>query len=120
MDRKKELIRAYKETPTPMGVYQVKNLKNGRIFIGSHTNVPGKINSHRFQLTVGSHRNKELQEDWNACGADAFSFEVLELINPDKVPKDNWLNAVAALEEKWLDQLRPYDENGYNVYKEKK
>lgn len=120
MDRKKELICAYKETPTPMGVYQIKNLKNGKIFIGSHTNIPGKINSNRFQLTHGSHLNKELLRDWQQYGADAFTFDTLELIDPAKVPRENWREAVAALEEKWLDKLRPYDENGYNVNKEKK
>lgn len=117
---KKELKRAYKETPTPMGVYQIKNLRNGKIFIGSNTNVPGKINSNRFQLSHGSHPNKKLLHDWQEYGADNFTFEVLELIDPDKVSQDEWKNAVASLEEKWLDRLRPYDENGYNTLIEKK
>ena len=117
MDRKKELKQMYKDTPTPMGVYQIKNLKNGRVFIGSNTNVQGKINSNRFQLIHDCHRNKALQNDWNQYGADAFSFDTLELINPDKVAKEDWRNAVAALEEKWLDKLKPYGENGYNTEK---
>lgn len=120
MDRKKELIREYKETPTPMGVYQIKNLENGKIFIGSHTNIPGKINSNRFQLMHGSHISKELLHDWQQYGADAFTFDTLELVDPEKVPKDEWPRAVSDLEEKWLDRLRPYGENGYNTDKDKK
>lgn len=120
MDRKKELKQAYKETPTPMGVYQIRNEQSGKTFVGSHMNVPGKLNSHRFTLTHGSHINKELQRDWNTCGADAFSFEVLETINPDKIPQDEWKTSVAALEEKWLDKLHPYGENGYNTEKAEK
>jgi len=110
----------YKETPTPMGVYKITNLVNGKVFIGSSLNIPGKLNSNRFQLIHKSHQNKELQQDWNQYGADAFSFETAESINPDKIAKENWRDAVAKLEEKWLDTVSPYDDRGYNIRKEKK
>ena len=40
---KKELKKQYKQTLQPMGVYQIKNLVNGKIFIGSVKNLPGKL-----------------------------------------------------------------------------
>ncbi|HWR08512.1 GIY-YIG nuclease family protein [Sporomusa sp.] len=98
-----------------MGVYQIKNTITGKLFVGSSMDLPGKFNSNRFQLNVNSHRNKALQEDWNLYGSDAFTFEVLESINPEKIVKDNWRKAVAELEEKWLNTLQPYGEKGYNT-----
>lgn len=114
MDRRKELKRTYKETPRPMGVYQIKNQATGKVFLGSSMNLPGSLNSNRFQLNMGSHRNQALQADWKQYGPDAFSFDILETINPEKVAKDKWREAVAAMEQKWLDSLQPYGERGYH------
>ena len=61
---KKELKKQYKQTLQPMGIYQIKNLVNGKIFIGSAKNLPGKLNSVKFQLENGSHMNSELQKDF--------------------------------------------------------
>lgn len=35
MADRKQLIREYKEAGTPMGVYRVRNLRNGKSFVGS-------------------------------------------------------------------------------------
>ena len=105
MDRRKEIIRSYKDTPRPMGVYQIRNLINGKTFIGSSLDLPGKFNSHRFQLACGSHVAAALQADWQKYGADAFAFEVLEYLNPEKVDKADWRKAVTAMEEKWLQEM---------------
>jgi hypothetical protein len=45
---KKELKKQYTQTMQPMGVCQVKNLANGKIFIDSGQNIQGKINSCKF------------------------------------------------------------------------
>lgn len=117
MDRKKQLKLEYKETPRPMGVFQIKNTANGKVFIVSSMNVPGSFNSQRFQLNLNSHSNKELQADWNSYSSEAFTFEILEIINPEKIAKDDWREAVSVLETKWLDNLQPYQEKGYNKKK---
>jgi len=114
MDRRKELKFAYKQTPTPMGVYQLTNKLNGKILIGSSMNLPGKKNSILFQLKQGAHRVKELQADWIASGPDAFDFEVLENLKHEKIAVDQWRGAVTALENKWLAALQPYGDRGYN------
>jgi group I intron endonuclease len=81
MDRK-EKIKKYKQTIQPMGIYQIRNLNNGKIYIGSAMNLQGKINSHKFQLKNGLHLNKEMQKDFVEVGADAFSFEILDYLMP--------------------------------------
>ncbi len=64
MTNKKELKKQYKANPPKMGIFQIKNLANGKIFIGRGMNVQGKINSSKFQLEQGSHPNSELQNDF--------------------------------------------------------
>lgn len=117
MDRKKQLKLEYKETPRPMGVFQIKNTANGKIFIDSSMNLPGSFNGQRFQLSMNGHSNKQLQQDWNTYGSDAFAFEILEKINPEKIAKDDWREAVSSLKTKWLENLQPYEDKGYNKEK---
>ncbi|MFN8460532.1 MAG: hypothetical protein U0X93_01990 [Anaerolineales bacterium] len=53
MDNKKsrrELNREYAERVKPAGVYQVKNLSNGKVLLGSSLNLEGPLNRHRFML----------------------------------------------------------------------
>lgn len=42
MKSKKELKSVYKEMKFPMGVFQIKNKVNGKIFIEGSLNIPAK------------------------------------------------------------------------------
>jgi len=109
---KKELKREYKQTARPIGVFQIRNLSNEKIFVGSSMNLDGIFNRHRFQLNAGSHQSKKLQKDWNESGAENFAFEVLEELTPREnldMPKE-----LEFLEDLWLAQLEPFGEKGYN------
>lgn len=100
-----------------MGVFQIRNTTNQKVFIDSSTNVPGKINRHTFALNAGSHACKDLQNDWNEIGADKFEFEVLEPIEPRDDPTYNYKADLEFLEDLWLDKLNPYGDSGYNQRK---
>src|SRR5215212_11018882 len=78
MSNKKELKNEYKQTHTPMGVYQIRNLANDKVFVGTALNLPGILNSNKIQLKSGTHHNKKLQADWNEFGGDNFVFEALD------------------------------------------
>src|SRR5690242_8828714 len=108
---KKDLKREYLETKQAMGIFQIRNLENGKIFIGSSLNLPGIINRHRFALEAGGHQSKQLQADWNELGADKFAFEVLEELEPRENLDDR--KELAFLEDLWLEKEQPYDERGY-------
>jgi group I intron endonuclease len=114
---KKELIKQYKQTIQPMGIYQVKNLKNNRIFIGSAKDLRGRINSNRFQLKTGAHFNKDLQNEYNENGDENFSFEVLDYLKPKDEAGFDYTEELKTLLEMWLEKLQPYDEKGYNIKK---
>jgi group I intron endonuclease len=112
---KKEIIREYKQTARPMGVFQIRNLTNDKVFIGSSLNLDGIFNRHRFALNAGSHQNKALQADWNALGAESFAFEILEELEPRENLDDKC--ELEFLEDLWLEKEQPYGEQGYNVPK---
>lgn len=106
--------RAYKERQKPAGVFQVKNTANGKILLGSSLNLEGPLNSHKFMLTIGRHRNEALQKDWNEFGAEKFVFEILEIAKVKDDPDFNLDDELTLLEEIWLEKLRPFGERGYN------
>ena len=114
MDRR-ALIRSYKETPRPMGVYRVRNIRDDRSLVGSSVDLPSILNRERAQLRLGAHRNVALQRDWNALGPDAFAFEVLDTLTPPE-GQPGWDPAddLRVLEALWLERLQPFDERGYN------
>jgi group I intron endonuclease len=109
-----ELKRAYKEAPRQAGIYQIKNLKSGKILLGSSTNLHGPLNKHRFMLSIDRHDNAVLQDDWNRLGSDAFSFEILEVVKPSDDPAFCLEDELTLLEQIWLEKLQPFGERGYN------
>ena len=113
MNRRKALIREYKENPPPAGIFQITNTANGKILIGKGLNVQGKLNSSQLQLELKSHLNKALQKDWNYYGPENFVFEVLDYLDGD-VQLEKRHEELTALEELWLDKLQPYGDKGYN------
>ena len=113
MDRKKELKQLYKETSIEAGIYQIINTKNQKRFIGSTRNLK-TLNGVKFMLKNGSHINKELQEDWNRFGTEAFVFEIVELLKKKENEYYNEKEELEKLEEKWLEHYQPYGERGYH------
>ncbi|WP_038182365.1 GIY-YIG nuclease family protein [Vibrio rhizosphaerae] len=89
MDRRKKLKKQYKETPRPMGAYRVYNQEDRLSLIGTCKDVQARLNRHKTELKLGSHRNKAIQADWNRLGEEAFTFEIIELIEPLDDPDYN-------------------------------
>ncbi len=114
---KKELKKQYKQTLTPMGIFQIKNLVSGKIFIENGKNLPGSINSAKFQLKMGTYMNEKLQKDYNELGEEKFSFEVIDSLEPKEDLSYDYTEDLNVLKEMWLDKLQPFDEKGYHKRK---
>ncbi|MDB5100847.1 MAG: LuxR family transcriptional regulator [Cyanobacteria bacterium RYN_339] len=115
MTTRKELIAQYKQNAhrlRSMGVFQVKNLHSGRVFLGASMNLDGALEREQRWLELGNHMNHQLQADWNAIGADAFVVEALETLTPTDEPR-NYQEELALLLEAWMATLEPYDARGY-------
>ncbi len=114
MDSRREAKRAYKENPPPAGVYQIRNLRNQKIFIGSALNVRGKLNGILFTLQRHARLHEALQADWDQFGSEAFVFEILDELKPAAGETAVDPDELKALEEMWKEKLQPYGERGYN------
>lgn len=89
------------------GVYRITCIANGRIYIGSAKNIRMRWKLHRTHLRMGIHHNRPLQSTWRKYPESDFVFDVLEFCD---------LGSVIETEQKWLDQLRPYERGiGFNV-----
>ena len=93
----------------------VKNTANGKVLLGSSLNLEGPLNSHKFMLTIGKHRNVALQKEWNEYGADKFLFEILEVVKIKDDPHFDLTDELTLLEQIWVEKLQPFGERGYNI-----
>ncbi len=111
---KKALIREYKETRRPMGIYCIRNTVNGKLLVGKSIDLPSILNRHRGQLRSGYHPNPTLQKDLFEYGAEAFEVEVLDTLEvPEQADYDS-SSDLRTLEQMWLDKLSPFGNHGYN------
>jgi len=106
---RKQLLRAYKQTAPPAGVYRVRDTITGGYFLGSSLNLPGILNRHRFSLELGRERCHDLQRAWDSDGADAFAFEVIDTLAPSGDPGTDPAEDVCVLEELWRARLAAAD-----------
>lgn len=113
---KKALRRQYKETARPAGVYAVRNALEAISLVGTSPDVPSMLNRQRFQLDMGVHPVKDLQEDWGRLGADAFTFETLDLLEPGDADSEADLKKdLAALLALWRVRLESGGEKFYDA-----
>ncbi len=92
------------------GIYQIRNLINDKIYIGSAVDIQSRWYCHTSQLNNNLHHNTHLQKSWNKYGSQSFVFEILESVH-DK-------NDLITREQFYFDKLTPFDiAIGYNICK---
>lgn len=77
------------------GVYAIRHIASGRLYIGSAVRVRHRWGQHLSSLRRSVHGNPPLQAAWNKYGEAAFSFELIE-----PVPAVHHLTAV---EQTYID-----------------
>lgn len=95
-----------------MGVFQIRNTVNEKIFVGSCVNLVAIWNRNRSELALGGHRNLALQKEWNVTGEATFVFEVLS----ETVQKDgnitDYSKEVKEPEQLFIDEPQPFGKRG--------
>ncbi len=114
--RKAELKAAYKNRRTRAGVFQIVNKNNGKRLIRSSNDVDGLMIRLRMEFTGGNNPfYTRLQQDWKTDGEEAFSFEILELLEKVEEKTEIELNSeLDDLEKHYLAEFQPYGDKGYN------
>jgi hypothetical protein len=103
---RKELIRRYRETPRPAGVYRVVHHASGRTLLGASADVPAMLNRIRAQLSLDSHPNRQLQIDWDADGDDGFDFDIVDVLPEPEQPGQDVSSDLDTLYRLWEGQLQ--------------
>jgi len=63
------------------GIYCIKNIVNGKQYIGSSINVYKRKNRHFSELKNQKHKNIKLQRSYDKHGKDNFMFYVIEFVD---------------------------------------
>ena len=87
------------------GIYKIYCKDTNKYYIGQSVNVKNRLNQHLSELKNNKHINQELQEDFNACGEDAFIFDKIKDV------EEQFLNVFEKYYMEYYNSL----EDGYNV-----
>lgn len=88
------------------GIYQIRNIKNNKLYIGSSKDIEKRWKQHLAQLKKGNHHSSKLQNSYNhAKDKNIFEFSVIEEII------DN--NKLKEREQYYIDLFNSYHV-GYN------
>ena len=98
-------LTAVNKSNNESGIYQIRNLVNGKVYIGSSLNIYRRCRDHKCALRGQYHFNEHLQRSWNKYGEEGFIFEVLQLIEDEVDLLDT--------EQYYLDETNP----DYNIAK---
>jgi hypothetical protein len=107
---RKELRARYEQTRTEAGVYCIRNSRTGKILLGSAPNLASVRNKLDFARSTGtaSALDRRLSQDARAFGIEAFSMEVLDVleVTPERTDVEI-LADLAALEALWRERFDP-------------
>lgn len=59
------------------GIYEIRNLVNGKRYVGSAVHFGYRWTKHQSQLAKGNHHSRHLQRAWEKYGSTAFEFRKL-------------------------------------------
>jgi hypothetical protein len=62
------------------GIYRIRCLANGKVYIGSAVKIAKRWRDHIQVLVNNQHHSSHLQRAWNKYGPEAFAFEVIEWV----------------------------------------
>lgn len=117
MKTKKEIINEYKRIKSRIGVFQIRNKMNNKVFIESSVDLVAIWNRLRFQLNMGSHPNMALQKDWNELGEENFAYEILSEIQQEDGMQMDYRKEAKKLELMFIEELMPFGDKGYHPKK---
>ena len=66
-------------------IYEICNLANGRVYVGSAMDIQKRQREHLCLLRQGRHYNKHLQNAWCKYGEEMFVFRVVEEVDDDQL-----------------------------------
>ncbi|MGU3479326.1 GIY-YIG nuclease family protein [Methylobacterium sp. D48H] len=82
---RKAAVSAYKKREVESGIYAVRCMASGEVWVGSAPDLSKIQNRLWFTLRQCTNTHRSLQAAWNAHGAEAFSFEIVERLDAEEI-----------------------------------
>lgn len=105
--RKAYIVSLFDDQKSNMGVYQIRCLVDGRVYVGGTLSFRKRWSEHRRTLNGNQHHCRLLQWAWNKYGCRNFVWEVLEYVYSNGV--------LGMLEDEYIMRLKSADRRfGFN------
>lgn len=92
--------------PIASGIYAIRNIRNGKLWVGQTINLRKRWRQHKTDLRLGQ-SSPHLQAAWGEYGEPSFEFSTIELCPVEQLDfRENY----------WIEFHRSYDRSyGYNI-----
>lgn len=101
------------------GIYQIRNIQTGKVYIGSSENMPKRKLEHFWNLENLIHHSRHLQNSYLKRGKENFIFEILEECTKEQLieREQHYLDTILFAQEYCLTkgQDSRFLEYGYNI-----
>ena len=108
--RRKQLVSEYKQTRPEAGVYRIVNSQNGKVLLASSPNLPSVQGKMEFARSTNAATifGYKMAPDVRTFGIDAFSLEILEVLDVrPEMTQTEILADLKTLEELWREKQDP-------------
>lgn len=96
-------------------IYEIVNLINKKVYIGSTMRIAARKLSHFSALRLNKHSSVHLQNAFNKYGEENFQFNILEELKYNNESIENFLSILLERENYWIEKKKSTNKNfGYN------
>lgn len=71
--------------PLQSGIYRIVNCISGKCYVGSTKDFTKRKMRHLYALRHNEHHSSHMQKSFNLYGEDAFKWEIVEEVIPDRI-----------------------------------
>lgn len=90
------------------GIYEIRNIANGKRYVGSSKHMERRFREHRKELKAGSHYSISLQNAWIKHGECGFEFKALAFLEQSEL---------RSTEQRLIDSVFANEADTYNTSK---
>lgn len=104
------ILKINKDETNLTGIYQIKNIINEKVYVGStRASFKKRAHGHSYLLNKNIHHSQHLQKSFNEYGTDNFEFSVLEVCSSINIEEK---------EQYWINIKKSHERDfGYNILK---
>ena len=103
--RKKEIARAWTDRKRMQGVFALRCVPTGQVWVSTSRNLDSQRNGVWFSLRTGGHPNRAAQEAWNTHGEEGFAYEIVEQVSDEGLTPLGFADLLKTRDRYWREIL---------------